>query len=141
MTALQWLLLPAFIHVALVIVQSVRMLRGRIAAVRRRDTTLAAVRRGDAAWPEPVRLLADSYANQFELPVLFYAALALIAATGLADLVAIVLAWGFVLSRIVHAVIHTGSNVILRRLRAFMAGVLLLIALWLWFGLRLYITG
>jgi hypothetical protein len=41
------------------------------------------------------------------------------------------LAWGYVLCRIVHAWIHLGANRVRYRLRAYFAGWLLLLALWI----------
>jgi hypothetical protein len=50
------------------------------------------------------------------------------------------LAWIFVLSRIVHAIIHTGSNVVLRRFQAYVVGVVTLTIMWVAFALEV-LTG
>ena len=141
MTLIQALLLPAFIHVALVFVIGLRMGRARFAAARQGRVKVKDIAVDSTRSPDDVRKIANSYQNQFELPVLFYAGLALIVATGLADRVAVVLAWAFVASRIVHALIHTGSNVVIRRFQVFLLGFLLVVLLWAWFGLRLYVIG
>ena len=69
------------------------------------------------------------------------AIVALIIATGLADAAFVVLAWLFVLSRLAHSYIHLGSNYPPHRLYAFAAGLAVLGAMWLWFAVRLYVTG
>ena len=135
------LLLPAFVHVAMVFFLVSRVGRGRVKAARSGAVRIKDVALDNSRWPDPLRKLANAYNNQFELPVLYYAALALIIATGLADMVAVVLSFAFVATRMVHAFIHTGTNVVFHRFLAFASGVTCLFLLWGWFGLRLYVIG
>ena len=60
--------------------------------------------------PEPSATAARNLVNQFELPVLFYAACLSLYVTGGAGTVAIVAAWAFVLARAVHAYVHVTSK-------------------------------
>ena len=73
--------------------------------------------------------------------MLFYALLPLLLVTGLADWMAVALSWVFVASRMVHAFIHQGSNSVLPRFRIFVFGFFTVVAMWAWFGLRLYVIG
>jgi hypothetical protein len=82
------------------------------------------------AWPEPVQKLNNNIRNQLEVPVLFYVVCFVLAAVGSTGVLVQVLAWLFVASRIVHAWIHTGSNFVPLRRNAFLAGVLVLLVLW-----------
>lgn len=141
MTILQWLLLPAFVHVALVFYVGGRMGRARFQAARAGRVKVKDVAVDGTKWPEDVKKIANNYQNQFEVPVLFYAALALIVATGLADWVAVVLSWVFVASRIGHTLVHIGPNIVIRRFQLFLFGFVTVVILWLWFGLRLYVIG
>ena len=141
MTAAQLLLLPAFAHVALIFVTVGRMGAGRVAAVRGGEVRLKDVALDSSRWPERLRKLGNNYQNQFELPVLYYAALALVLATDLADAQPIALSWAFMATRFVHSFIHTGANVMVQRFYAFLAGGACIALMWLWFGLRLYVTG
>jgi hypothetical protein len=77
-------------------------------------------------WPDDARKIGNCYANQFELPVIFYVLCLIALMTGKADFLMVVLAWTFVASRIVHAVIHTGSNIVPRRGAALALGMLVL---------------
>lgn len=87
--------------------------------------------------PEMSATAANSVANQFELPVLFYAAcLSLYVTEGVAY-VSVALAWLFVVTRYAHAWFHLGANRIKFRRRAFIAGWLALALMWIWFALRL----
>jgi hypothetical protein len=73
---------------------------------------------------------ARAYMNLLELPVLFYAACALMLVTGKFDGAQVALAWVFVLTRCVHAFIHIGFNYVPLRFTAFFAGSVTLGLLW-----------
>ena len=135
------MLAPVFVHVALVIALVLVTGRGRVAAVTAGEVRIKDIALDHTKWPERLRKLANNYQNQFELPVLFYALMALLIATGLADGVSLVLAWAFVASRLVHSFIHVGTNNVVHRLYAFAASLAVLAAMWLWFALRLYVIG
>ncbi|MBY4610040.1 MAPEG family protein [Rhizobium sp. 9T] len=83
---------------------------------------------------EPAESLAvkNCLANQFELPVLFYACCILLYVTEADNLVAVTLAWVFVALRYAHAVIHVTSNDLRYRSPIFAAGYLVLAAMWVW---------
>lgn len=59
------------------------------------------------------------FTNLFEMPTLFYTVIAFIFMTRQTDLVFIIMAWLFVLSRLAHSLIHLGSNNIRNRMNAF----------------------
>jgi hypothetical protein len=141
MTQAQLLLLPAFVHVALVVYLLLRMGSGRVEAVKRRVVKLSEVDTNKLGYPEAVRNFANNYHNQYELPVLYYAVLAFAMNTGLVDSVMIVLSWGFVASRVLHSYVQTGKNVIRTRFKVFAVGLGLLLSMWSWFGLRLFVIG
>jgi hypothetical protein len=132
------LLAPVFAQVLLTVVLLFWMGRERLRAVRsgamkgqpRRSPRLL-------EWPERAQQVADSYHNQFELPALFYLATLLALATRGGDLPFVALAWTFVATRYVHAYVHTGANRTSTRFSWFLAGALVLIALWIWLGLGL----
>lgn len=87
--------------------------------------------------PEESLFARNSLVNQFELPVLFFVVCILLHAIAAAGLVATVLAWIFVLSRIVHAWIHVTSNRIRYRRPAFVAGFVTLGVMWAYLAYRL----
>jgi hypothetical protein len=141
MTIVQWLLLPAFLHVAWVYVIAVRM-----GAAKQRDLREGRVRIEEVAldnlrWTERTRKINNNYNNQFELPVFFYSILPLMILLVKVDWLMVALAWVFVASRILHSILHTGANVVMQRGGAFMIGFVAVAVMWLWFGLRLYVIG
>jgi hypothetical protein len=70
------------------------------------------------------------FANLFEAPTLFYAACLAAMVTGVTGTLVVVLAWLYVALRYLHAYIHLGGNRVRYRMRAYFAGWLCLLALW-----------
>jgi hypothetical protein len=73
---------------------------------------------------------ADNFRNLFELPVLFYVALGAAALTGQATVTTLSLAWLFVLLRVAHSAIQCTYNKVMHRFYTYLAGGLVLWALW-----------
>lgn len=101
----------------------------RFAAARRSEVNLREIVLDNRAWPEPVRKLGNNYANQFEMPVLFYVLSGLAIYLGQDHLAMAAAAWGFVISRYVHTAIHVGRNDVRQRFQAFGLGVVFLVAM------------
>jgi hypothetical protein len=80
----------------------------------------------NSRWPDDTRKFSNCYTNQFELPVAFYVLCLAALQTANADYLMVLLAWGFVLSRITHAYVHTSSNVVRRRGAVFGIGFLII---------------
>ncbi len=87
--------------------------------------------------PPRLQVLARHAANLLEMPMLFYAVVLMIHASGATSVLFVALAWGFVASRFIHAVIHLGPNNVLYRFMAFGAGVAILLAMWVLLLVRL----
>ena len=141
MTLTQWLLLPAFVHVAMVYGIGGLMGQARVRAARSGAVKISDIAVDNSRWPEEARKIGNNFQNQFEVPVLFYAVLAMLLATSLADSVEVVLAWVFVASRVVHSAIHLGANVVVRRFQAFVFGFTVVALMWAWLAIRLYVIG
>lgn len=138
---METLLLPVFAHALLVFMLLLLTGSRRRAALIRGEVKLKDIALDNSAWPEPLRKLANSYDNQFQLPVLFYAVMAFYLIADKADARALTLAWAFVATRIVHSWIHATTNYVPHRFLAFAGGVAMLIGLWGWLFVRLYVTG
>jgi hypothetical protein len=139
------LLAPVFVQVLLTLVLMGLMGRRRLVAVRSGAVKMRDVALSGAGFPEQARAAANSYINQFELPVLFYTVVAFALITGQAGApggLLVLLAWSFVLSRIVHAVIHVSTNFVPYRFYAFLVGGVLLSVMWIVLAARLWLgTG
>ena len=116
LTALVWCLMVVWRNLAII--------RGNVAPKYFRTYASDA----PAEWVErPAR----AYMNLLEIPVLFYVACALMLVTGKFDGIQVALAWVFVLTRFIHALIHIGFNHVPLRFAAFVAGSLTLGILWI----------
>ena len=130
-------LAPVFALVALLFFLTGRMASTRVAAIKRGEIKMRDIALGQNAWSDPVQQTSNAYANNLQLPVLFYALVAFAMLTKKADLLFVVMAWLFVASRYVHAYIHITSNNVPRRFNAFAAGVLVLGLMWVVFAVRI----
>jgi hypothetical protein len=119
-----------FVQIALTFGLLFWMGAARFEAVRRGEVKLSAIALGERAWPSRVTQISNSYHNQLELPVLFYAVVAFALIADQVSPTMVALAWLFVLARAVHVYIYTGSNVVPRRFQAYVAGALVLLLMW-----------
>ena len=129
-------LLPVFVLVALTFGLLFWMGRERQAAIARGDVWMENIALGEAAWPARATQLHRAFQNQFEMPVLFYVLVALALVTKKADLLFVAMSWAFVLSRLAHAWIHVTDNHVIRRFKAYGAGVFVLMGMWAIFAVR-----
>lgn len=134
------LLLPVFVQVALTFVLMFRMAHLRTGAIRRKELRMGDIALGQPAWPPRVLQASNAYHNQFELPVLFYVLAAFAMITSKVTLLIVVLAWVFVVARLIHAYIHSGSNFVPNRFYAFAASAFALLALWLVFAFEILLA-
>jgi hypothetical protein len=127
------ILYPVFVQVLLVFSVAILMglARGRAIATMERKRGNPDLALGKTQWPEDAAKRAANYSNQFELPVLFYAVVAFALITKGADMLMIILAWLFVLSRLLHASIHVGPNKVRWRTPAFVLGFVVVLLMWL----------
>jgi hypothetical protein len=135
----QEILAPLFVMVALTFVLLVWMGAVRVAAVRRGEVRVRDIALGQSNWPPRVQQISNCYHNQFQLPVLYYALTILALFLRKADLLFVIMAWVFVVLRIVHAAIHVTSNHVGRRFQAFAAGAVVLLLMWVVFAVRILV--
>lgn len=130
------ILAPLFVQVALTFGLLLWTGRARFGAVRAEEVRIGEIALGQRSWPRRVQQVSNAYQNQLEVPVLFYVLAILAIATRTADLLFVVLSWALVATRLVHAWIHTTSNHVLRRFQAFLAGICILMLMWIVFAAR-----
>lgn len=112
---LQMVLLPVFVQVGLTLF---------LLLWARRNAARSETRSGNA------------FADEFELPVLFYFLIAIALPLRRVDLVLVMLSWVFVVTRFAHAGILATSNDGRNRSLAWYAGVLVVLAMWVYFALK-----
>ena len=79
--------------------------------------------------PEPTAIFMRAVANQFELPVLFYVVILTGITIGVSSWLTVILAFLFVLSRIVHAREMIGENHVFTRRKLFINSVRIFLVL------------
>ena len=131
------LLLPVFVQVALTFVLMGWMASHRVTAIRSGEVRPRDIALRQPNWPQRATQIANSFHNQLELPMLFYVLVALILTTSTNSTIFVILAWAFVISRLVHAFIHTTSNRVDRRFYAMAAGMVILVVMWVIFAVRI----
>lgn len=122
--------LPVLVHMLLIF-----SLYIRLAAVKRRsvgevDPKVTAL--DPKAWPEEVVKISNNIANQFETPILFYVLSVILFLTDNVSVFSVSLMGLYVVSRIVHSFIHTGSNYVPVRMKVFLVGTLMLLGTCVW---------
>ena len=135
--SIQAILAPLFVEVLLTFVVGFWLARLRTSELTGRTIRPQDIDLGQPNWPRRTMQVANSYRNQFELPVLFYMLTILAILTKHADFLFVVLAWVFVLSRVIHAYIHVTSNELRSRGLSFGVGAVVLFIMWVIFIVRI----
>jgi len=138
--SIQAVLLPLFVLVLLTFVLGFWAAYLRVQAVRNREVHPRDVALREPNWPPRVLKVVYAFQNQLELPLLFYVLTILAWITRQADLLFLVLAWIFVVLRILHAAVHVSSNNLAQRAILFLAGAVVLAVMWLVFALRILLS-
>ncbi|MGH6770270.1 MAG: MAPEG family protein [Xanthobacteraceae bacterium] len=137
---LQSVLLPLFVLVVLTFVLMVWAAYLRVQALRSRAVAPRDVALREPNWPPHVLQVMYAFQNQLELPLLFYVLTILALITKQADLLFVLMAWVFVALRVLHAAVHVTDNDFKRRGLLFIAGAVVLAAMWTIYMLRILLS-
>jgi hypothetical protein len=91
----------------------------------------------NASFPPRAEAAGRNLINLFEVPVLFYALVPLLIASGEQDAVALGCLWAFVAFRTLHSAIHLTSNHLVARFGAFAVSCCALAGAWLTLALKI----
>jgi hypothetical protein len=133
--SVQMVLLPVFVLVGMTFALLLWMAGARRGALVGGQTKIRDIALGQPNWPARATQIGNCFANQFELPLLFYILIALALPLRHVDLIMVLLSWVFVVTRFVHAGIFVTHNDLGQRSLAWFAGVLVLLAMWIYFAL------
>jgi hypothetical protein len=135
--SVQLVLLPVFALVGLAFFLLLWMGSARTRALKARETSLKDIALREPNWPTKATQIGNCFSNQFELPMLFYVLIALALPLRHADLFIVLMSWVFVVTRFIHAGIFTTSNNVQQRGMVWFAGALVLLAMWIYFALKM----
>ncbi len=132
--------LPGVAMVALTFIVLVVMFKRRVAQMKRdriHPQKVATSQQAAALYSDVAP--ADNYRNLFEMPVLFYFALAVAAISQQTGPLVLGLSWTYVAARALHSIIHCSYNKVMHRFRVFTLSALALLALWCVLGYGLIV--
>ena len=133
---LPFILLPLFVEVLLTMGLGIWLAYLRQQDLKSGVAHPSRVALREPNWSSHTLRVGYCFSNQFELPVLFYVLTILVVVTRHADLIFLILAWVFVLTRIMHAVVYTTSNRLRLRGAWFGFGAMALLVAWIIFIVR-----
>jgi hypothetical protein len=132
------ILLPCAAMVGLTFLVWVKLYRDRIAEIGELRVDPQSIRNSTMGAGVLKRVEAsDNFKNLFEIPVLFYALCACLAAADQVTPFFVIGAWLFVALRALHSLIHLTYNRVMHRFYAYAAGALLVFLMWGVFAARL----
>ena len=137
--SVQMVLLPVFVQIGLTFCLLIWMVGSRRQALVSRQTRIKDIALGEANWPVRTTQIGNCYRNQFELPVLFYALIALALPTRHVDYLILFASWIFVICRLIHAGVFVTSNDLGQRSTAWIVGALVLLIMWLDFAFKIIV--
>ncbi len=136
------LVFPMIAMVLLTFVVLVSLFRARVRSVRDGHTPVSYFKTFQGSVESEISAKrARNLANLFEAPVLFYVVCVAAIAARLTDTAFLVLAWCYVVARVAHTLEHVGRNSVRWRLRIFFTGWVILLAMWVYLGVRVAMQG
>ena len=138
--SIRFVLLPLFVEVLLTFGVMFGMMYFRTSTLRRGETRLQDISLREPNWPKRATQFGYAFANQFELPVLFYVLTILVIITRHADLLFVLLAWIFVLMRVLQTVVHVTNNNVRMRGAYYGVGALILFIMWIIYIVRIILA-
>ncbi|WP_371398369.1 MAPEG family protein [Fretibacter rubidus] len=118
---------PMVIQMIMMILIAFWLVWARVGSVMLKKVDMRDVAKN--GWQGWMKNAGDNFDNQYQLPLLFFAVCFLLYITKSVTDVSVLLAWGFVASRIAHAAVHLTVNHIMTRFIFFLIGALALTAL------------
>lgn len=132
------LLHPVFVYVAYCVIIIGMMGFTRFKAMASGEVRGRKLKLGERNWPERIQRISNVAQNQWETPILFWAAIVMALLLQIQSPLLIVLAWLYVAARLVHGVIYISVNHILSRFCAFAFGLAMMTAMWVTIALEFY---
>lgn len=120
-----YIFLPVLVQILLVFWLYIKLVKAKTIAIKNGQVDEARRALHDDAWPDSVVQINNCIRNQFEIPVVFALLSFMIWALKGVNIGVMAIASLFIVTRIAHLLIHTGSNKVSLRRRVFTLGVAL----------------
>ena len=131
------ILLPTFALVALVFIVWLVLFVQRFGHIKRNPPRKEDFDTGEAAmrYFGPVEMPANNLRNLFEMPVLFFALVPLLMITHHANHLQVLLAWIYVVLRVLHSFIHIVVRRVQTRFMVYLLSCIVLSVMWIGFAI------
>lgn len=104
----------------------------RVSAVNRGELRLSYFRHNSGAEISTLHArAADNYDNLISSPIMFYVVVIMVYISGNVDLPQLMLAWGYLLARLVHSLVHIATNNVIHRSAAFLGATMMVTLMWI----------
>lgn len=135
------ILIPVFVQVLLTSIVMIVMGRRRIRAAKNKEISVSAFKTMNLTGAnEQVIATSRNFDNQFQMPMLYLFSVLFTLQFGLADLAYVILGALYVLLRVLHSLIHIGSNKVRLRFNVFLFSCVVLWGIWLRLLVQLFLA-
>lgn len=135
------ILIPVFVQVLLTSIVMIVMGRRRIRAAKNKEISVSAFKTMNLTGAnEQVIATSRNFDNQFQMPMLYLFSVLFTLQFGLADLAYVILGAFYVLLRVLHSLIHIGSNKVRLRFNVFLFSCVVLWGIWLRLLVQLFLA-
>lgn len=111
---------------------TVYLFKSRVRAIKTKEVDFKYYKTHTGGTPsDRTILIGRHFDNQFQVPILFLITCVFHFSVGMVNELTLILVWGFVLSRVLHSLIHLGANNLRKRVAAYGLGWILILGLWL----------
>jgi hypothetical protein len=118
--------LPVLVQILITIAGFMLLGVRKAKALKKNEVDMTKTALDNDAWPDYVLQVSNNIRNQFQVPVLFYVLCFVFYSINAVTTTVLVLAWAFVISRVLHAYIHMSSNNVPARFRTFLVGFVIM---------------
>jgi hypothetical protein len=124
------IVLPMTFYVFYIWGLAVLTFRTRQKAIRGKEMSFKYFLAYTGSATDRVTVVGRHFDNQFQLPVVYLICCLAHLAVGQVNSTTLILAWAFILTRVIHSYIHLGKNHILQRASAYTLGWIVNLLLW-----------
>ena len=115
------------------------MFKKRVRAVRNKEISAGYFKDYQGQVPQELKIIANHFENQFQVPVVFFITCVGVVLSSEPSLWTLILAYAFVLSRLLHSYFHLGRNKLPQRASAYFLGLIFVLLMWLEWLMRVLV--
>ncbi len=106
------------------------MFSKRTHALRKGDLRLSYFRSYQGETPQHLQVIKNHFDNQFQVPLLYMVTCLAAVHMQVVSGITVALGYYFIFSRVVHSLIHLGSNDVKKRAVVYFSGIIAVILIW-----------